>query len=116
MSYNGGLKAHSLKVRTKYRRVFVGVCTEVERSIKEGSEITGAPGQPRATSNLYFSWIGRFVSPFKWIFGTSTTTYAKPVEDNVRGVRFRNHGSHSVSLTLFGADRILREVTRRENV
>ncbi len=113
MTYNGGISAHAAKVNTRYHRVFVGVCTEVERSVKDGSELTGASGQPRDTSNLYFSWIGKFLSRFSWRLATNVE-YAPIVEENVRGVQFRNHGPHSVAMTILGADRILQTVTERQ--
>jgi hypothetical protein len=112
MAYNGGIATHARKVPVRYRQVFGGVCAEVGRSIRDGSEITGAPGQPRRTSNLYFSWIDRFLAPFRWEIATNVE-YAVYVEDNTRGVRFRNGGAHSVKLTLLGAPRIIQAVTTR---
>ncbi|WP_353267472.1 hypothetical protein [Gemmatimonas sp.] len=112
MSYNGGIATHSRAVKTRHRQVFGGLCAELGRSIRDGSEITGAPGQPRKTSNLYFSWIDRFLAPFRWEMATNVK-YAGFVEDNVRGVTFRNGGPHSVKLTILGAPRVLDVVVTR---
>lgn len=122
MRYNGGIALHAANVRTRYREVFAGVCAEVERSVKDGSELTGAPGQPRRTSTLYFSWIGRFLAPFRWQLSTSIA-YAQPIEEGMndratfdpsRGdPRSTVGGYHSISLTLLAVDRVLAAVTRR---
>ena len=112
MSYNGGIATHSRKVQTRHRQVFGGLCSELGRSIRDGSEITGAPGQPRKTSNLYFSWIDRFTAPFRWEIATNVL-YALWIEDNTRNVTFRNGGPHSVKLTILGANRVLAAVTER---
>lgn len=112
MTYNGGIAAHQQTVKTRFRRVFVGVALEVEQSVKEGSTITGAPGQPVDTGYLRASWIPQFLSLWTWLL-SSNAAYAKDVEDNVRNVRFRNHGPHSVKLTYAGFDRIVAAVTAR---
>ena len=112
MAYNGGIATHSRKVQVRHRQVFGGLAGELGRSIRDGSELTGAPGQPRKTSNLYFSWIDRFTAPFRWEIAPNVE-YAPYVEENVRGVRFRNGGPHSVKLTILGANRVLAAVLDR---
>lgn len=112
MTYNNGIAVHQAKVKTRYRNVFIGMTLDVERSIKEGSPVTGAPGQPRDTSNLFHSWIPRFLSQYVWQLATNVS-YAQFVEDNVNGVTFQNHGPHSVKLTIAGADKLLDAVVKR---
>lgn len=110
--YNGGIKRHADRVQPKYRRVFVAFCNDVGSSIRDGSPVTGAPGQPRRTSNLYLSWIDEFLSRFRWQMSTNVS-YAPFVEDNVRNVRFRNGGAHSVKLTILGANRLMQVANER---
>ncbi|WP_353268007.1 hypothetical protein [Gemmatimonas sp.] len=112
MPYNGGIATHSRKVQVRHKQVFGGLTSELGRSIRDGSELTGAPGQPRRTSNLYFSWIDRFLAPFRWQIATNVS-YAPFVEDAVRGQRFRNGGPHSLKLTILGANRVLAAVLER---
>ena len=105
----------------RLREAFVVSTDEVRRSVVEGSELTGAPGQPVDTGALARSWQPEFVSPTLWRIsatGLDPATgkkvgYAEHVEDNVRGVTFRNHGAHSVRLTRTGWDRIVEAVARR---
>lgn len=112
MAYNGGIATHSRKVQVRHQQVFGALTSELGRSVRDGSELTGAPGQPRKTSNLYFSWIDRFTAPFRWEIATNVK-YATVIEDNPRGVRFRNGGPHSVKLTILGANRVLAAVLER---
>lgn len=110
--YNGGINAHRASVKTRFRRVFVGVTLECERSVKEGSTLTGAPGQPVDTGYLRASWIPEFLTRWTWVFFTNAS-YARDVENNVRNVRFRNHGPHSVKLTFAAFGQIVAAVARR---
>lgn len=84
---------------------------EIHRSIVFGSEITGAPGQPVDTSNLRDSWIPQHLGPMQWQ-DTTNVDYAQHVEDNVRGVTFKNHGPHSVKMTKAGYDNIVETVLK----
>jgi len=99
---------------------FVLSTEEVRRSVVEGSPLTGAPGQPVDTGALARSWQDDFLSPTLWQIvatGVDPATgkkvgYAEIVEDNVRGVTFRNHGPHSVRLTRAGWPTIVAHVAR----
>jgi len=109
-SFDDALNRFALKLDARSRAVFVGVATEVQRSVVHGSEVTGAPGQPVDTGNLRDSWIPEFTSPTTWQT-TTNVGYAPIVEHNLRGVTFRNHGPHSVALTRVGFPRIVTKVT-----
>lgn len=109
MSFEGQLNDFARLVDRRIHDTFVGCATEVHRSVVEGSALTGAPGQPVDTGNLKGSWVPEFLSPTYW----QTTTgveYARHVEENVRGVKFKNHGPHSVALTRTGWPRIVAHV------
>jgi hypothetical protein len=98
MSFADQLEAHLRNIERRKKALFVNVVSHVEGSIKRGSAVTGAPGQPVDTANLLNSWQTEF--PQRWIAETTTNcVYAQPVEDNERGVTFKNHGAHSVKLT-----------------
>jgi hypothetical protein len=76
---------------------------EIVRSIKRGSELTGAPGQPVASSTLLNSWIERRESPTLWEFATAVE-YAEFIEDGGNDIgpftlRSEVGGFHSVKLT-----------------
>lgn len=76
---------------------------EVVRSIKRGSEITGAPGQPVDTSALLNSWIESRPAPNIWEFSTDLE-YAEYIEDGGNDLgpftlRSEVGGFHSVKLT-----------------
>jgi hypothetical protein len=110
MSFAEDIRRFTNRVETKTQAMFVGTATEALRSIQEGSEITGAPGQPVDTGNLRSSWNLSFESPTVALIATNTK-YAPYVEDNVRGVTFKNHGPHSVKLTIAGLPKIVAHVT-----
>jgi hypothetical protein len=106
MSYNGGIIAHAVKAKRKHKLLFLTMVTEVERSIRFGSEITGAPGQPVDTANLRDSWIGKYLSTWVWRISTNVE-YAPFIEDDIGNKNYRVGGPHSVKLTILGAQRIL---------
>ena len=106
MSYNGGIIAHAVKVRKRHKLLFQTFVVEVARSIRFGSELTGAPGQPVDTGALRDSWIDAYLSQWVWRISTSIQ-YAPYIEDDVGGHSYRVGGPHSVKLTILGAERIL---------
>lgn len=112
MSFSGDLRNFSLKLSARNREVFVGCVEEVTRSVVEGSEITASPGQPVDTGNLRASWHTTYESPTLATVATNVE-YAPYVEENVRGVTFKNHGPHSVALTVAGFGRIVDTVVKR---
>ncbi len=115
MSYDGGIIAHAIKVRKRHKVLFQTFTIEVARSIRFGSDLTGAPGQPVDTGTLRDSWIERYLSEWMWRISTSID-YAAYIEDDVGGHNYRVGGPHSVKLTVLGAERILaraKEVANR---
>ncbi len=104
------------------RDVFVDVTREVKRSLVEGSEITGAPGQPVRTGNLKNSFVDEFTSPETWEV-TTNVEYAPHIEagGNDRGPfdpsrgdpRSEVGGYHSAALTVAGFDRLVDVVAAR---
>lgn len=76
---------------------------EIARSIRRGSEITGAPGQPVQTGNLLASWVESRPSADVWEFSTPVE-YAVWIEDGGNDIsaftlRSEVGGFHSVKLT-----------------
>ena len=106
MSYDGGIARHTTLTTQRYRALFTGVTVDVGNSVRYGSPVTGAPGQPVRTGNLLRGWQDQFVGAWLWVLKTNVE-YARDVEDNVRGVAFRNHGPHSVALTVQGFPRLV---------
>lgn len=94
------------KVMTRSQAVFVNTASHAFESIVNGSPVTGAPGQPVDTGNLRASWQLAFPDKTSATI-TTGVEYAPYVEDNVRGVAFKNHGPHSVKLTIAGLDKII---------
>lgn len=88
--------------------------TEVRRSVVEGSELTGAPGQPVDIGTLRGSWTDKKVAPMVWEL-TSGLVYTKSIEDGVSyahggtplTLRSPVGGFHSVKLTRAGWDQIV---------
>lgn len=114
MSFSDDLRRFREDLKRKHDAVFAGVVTEVHRSIVEGSEITGAPGQPVETGHLRASWNTRFLGPHTAVISTNVE-YAPIIEENLRGARFRSKrgGAHSVALTVLGFQNIIDHVVRR---
>lgn len=108
--------------------VFTGVAQEAQRSIVEGSELTGSPGQPVDTQKLQGSWQLVYDSPNVAVIGTNVE-YAESIEDGQQApytkkngthvtpgpITFRSAvgGAHSVKLTVAGMDRIVDAVKSR---
>lgn len=98
--------------------VFTGSGDQAFRSVVEGSEITGAPGQPVDPENdpnagkLRDSWTKERRDDNTIVIATDVD-YAPKVEDNIEGAHFRNHGPHSKKLTEAGWPRIVDVVAAR---
>lgn len=111
MPWNPPLSRIAAERERNVRDVFLGVTSEVERSVVEGSELTGAPGQPVDTGTLRASWAGTFASPSRWSLSTNIE-YAPVIEDNARGATLRSAvgGFHSVKKTVLGFPNIVTAV------
>lgn len=98
------------RVETNTRAAYVRTAELVHESVVHGSPVTSAPGQPIATGNLRASW-NLTVGPTEALIATNVE-YAPIIEHNVRGATFRNHGAHSVALTVQGFDRLVAQAVR----
>ncbi len=123
MSFSDDLRKFAEDFKRDHDAVFAGVVTEVHRSIVEGSEITGAPGQPVDTGHLRASWTTEFVSPREAVISTNVE-YAVTIEENLRGAKVSSKdkygkpkpeigGFHSVALTVMGFEKIVEHVVQR---
>ncbi len=111
------MRRATLQLEAMTRDVFVGVVGELQRSIVEGSELTGAPGQPVDTGALRASWQTVFDSPTAATIGTNLV-YAPAIEDGVGEhgpltLRSPVGGFHSVAHTVTNAGRVVDAVTSR---
>lgn len=116
-SFRDQLREWSAKVHTQNAAVFDGVVEEVRRSIVDGSELTGAPGQPVDTGTLKASWITDRPDANTATIATNVD-YAPYIEDggNSRGpftLRSEVGGFHSVAQTAANFDRIVSAVASR---
>jgi hypothetical protein len=98
------------KIKARSQAVFVNVASRAHAGIVNGDPLTGALGQPVDTGNLRDSWQLQFESPTAALISTNVE-YAPIIEDNVRGVTFKNHGPHSVRLTIAGLGKIVEAET-----
>lgn len=93
---------------------------EVVRSVKYGSELTGAPGQPVDTSNLVNSWTESFPSQYEWLFATNVeyAIYIEHGSNDIAAFTLRSEvgGFHSVKLTIASWDRIAEFAARKASV
>lgn len=116
-SFSDQLRTFTAKITASSQAVFTGTVEEATRSIVEGSEITGAPGQPVDTGTLKGSWQTWYDDPNTATIGTNVE-YAPYIEDggNSRGpftLRSEVGGWHSVAQTRAGLQRIVDVVTAR---
>jgi hypothetical protein len=120
MSFERQIDAFRLKLDARTKRVFTDSCEQVERSLVEGSEITGAPGQPVDTGFLRAeAFKSDFTSKTTWEV-TTNAVYAPSIEDGISyahgGVpltlRSAVGGFHSAKLTRNGWQRIVDHVAQ----
>lgn len=110
MSFGAELRAAVEKAQRRERALFTNVVSAVETSIKAGSPVTGAPGQPVDTGNLIGSWTTQFEGPRQALVSTNVD-YAPSIEDNERGATLRSEvgGFHSVRLTRAGFEKLVHD-------
>lgn len=97
--------------------VFNGVVADALASIKYGSPVTGAPGQPVVEGTLLASWELERPSADVAIIG-SDSPYANPIEHGTGKfgpltLHATTGGFHSVKLTRAGMRRILADRVQR---
>lgn len=117
MSFADDLHRFSLTTEDRLNGVFVGVASEVQRSVVEGSELTGAPGQPVDTGNLRTSWHLDFADEATAEISTNVE-YAPAIEDGVgphgpMTLRSAVGGFHSVAQTVNNFDKIVESERRK---
>lgn len=99
--FNRGLEKFIEIVFEREERLFGQVQRHIERSIREGSEVTGAPGQPVKTGRLLGSWKRFGTLASRDVVFASALVYAPIIEDNWRQATLRSKvgGFHSVKIT-----------------
>jgi hypothetical protein len=121
MTFQGDIARFVAKTVIKQKFIFLHVANGMHTSIKEGSKVTGSPGQPVATvggGQLKNSWQLSFLD----LFLASTTTpiiYARGIEEQVDlrtgnqlTLRSEVGGFHSVKLTRAGYQKLVRAAAR----
>jgi hypothetical protein len=113
-----------LQVGNVSKEIFDGVVAEADRSIRFGSEITSAPGQPVDSGTDLASWQTTFESPTRAVIATNLD-YAEGIEEGLGSKgqpvtygaaghgRSTVGGSHSVKITVASLPRIVEVVTAR---
>lgn len=116
-AFQKDLKKFTLKADRITRGTFVNATTEVQRSVVEGSEVTGAPGQPVDTGTLKNSFTAQFTGRDTWET-TTNLVYAPFIEDGVRpdgvslSLRSKVGGFHSAKLTRAGWGKIVEKAAQ----
>ncbi len=115
MSFDGDIARFRDKVRERGQDLHNRVCDLAFSSIVEGSELTGAPGQPVQTGALKGSWQNVIDGPLERRIVTNLV-YAPQIEDGSRDgreltLRSPVGGFHSVALTRAGWERIVERAT-----
>src|SRR5512143_3654198 len=114
-AFGDAVRKWTLNVEAGLHDVFVNTAVAVLDSIRDGSIVTGAPGQPVQTGTLRGSWQLTFPSPTTaMVFsGGAASAYNWQIEDGVswRGtpltLRSQVGGFHSVQLTIMNFDRLV---------
>lgn len=113
MTFLSDIARHQLNRDRRYRKIFIACTEEVTRSVVEGSEITGAPGQPVQFGTLKGSWIPSFPAPDVWRLVTKLV-YAPVIEVLPEAsIRSPVGGTRSVAKTITGWPKIVEVVGRR---
>lgn len=113
MTFSADVGRFIEKVRKRGDALYVNCVSAVGTSIRMGSPITGAPGQPVQTGALLNSWHTTFRGPVAEI--STNLEYAEPIETNERGMTIRSAvgGNHSVALTRAGWPSIVEDEARK---
>lgn len=111
MTFSDDIARFIAKTEQKFVAVREGVDTETFRSMRDGSEITGAPGVPISSGKLHDSYTME-KSGDETVMG-SDSPYAQAVEENWGEVVYHNGGPHSTELTVLGFPRIVETVVGR---
>ena len=117
MGFADELKAFSVKATNRLPQVVSATGVLALGSIKVGSALTGAPGQPVDTSNLLNSWELEMESPTVAVVSTNVE-YAPAIEDGVGPngpltLRSAVGGFHSRKQTMAGGQKLVDEAVRQ---
>lgn len=122
MEFERGMRTFIMVAAEHLQDVLIAGTLRVHESIRVGSPLTAAPGQPVDTSNLLGSWQYEFDdagNPTKARVVTPVE-YAEAVEEGVGpngprvyGAKNGIGGSHSVKLTALAWPKIVAHETRR---
>jgi hypothetical protein len=106
MSFREECRAAGREIDQEDAAIFDGVVDLAFESIVHGSPLTGAPGQPVRSGELRDSWETERPSATEARIATDHPA-APVIEDDLGNRHYRNHGPHSVKLTLASIDRII---------
>ena len=117
-TWEDGIAKFQLKIDTRSKAIFANTAFKIRDSVKFGSPITGAPGQPVDTGNLRSSWQLTHPEPFLARL-TTNVNYAPHIESGIgKGGQMVLHskegGFHSVKMTIAGFDRIVKRAVAEE--
>lgn len=114
-----GLDRFKVTTKTRAQIVFDGASRAALASIRLGSPITGAPGQPVDSEDLLKSWRMEPESPTVNVIFTDSP-YAQSNEDGIARpgggpyiLRSKRGGRHSVKLTIMGFPRIVADIVAK---
>lgn len=119
MSFADQLQRFAKKAEKNEQATFVGTVVELRDSIKNGSELTGAPAMPVAPGQFARSGALRdsvtvsYSDPNNAVIYT-TSPYAEDVENNAKGHQFNVGGPHGWKLTAAAAPRVVEAVAKRQ--
>jgi hypothetical protein len=115
MSIKDDLNRHRVNTKKAAHRAFVTATETVHLSIVDGHPITGAPGQPIQSGDLWDSFVPSFLSRYLWQDVTNLI-YAPIIEDAI-GITLRSPvgGFHSVKMTRSAWQRIVDDAITRNN-
>lgn len=112
MSFADDITRFNRKVEGLVDEVFVNSANAAHASIKYGSPVTGAPGQPVASGETRDSWGEGPEFPSRDVAVIATADpNARRVEDGLE--HYRNHGPHSLALTIVGFPQLVSAEVRK---
>lgn len=117
MGFQADVQKFADETRKRQQAVFAGVVQESFRSIRDGSPITGSPGQPVVTGGMRDSW--RIIVEGQRVLLVTNHPGAPAIEYATRKghalmVHSSHGGSHSLVLTKVGFQNIVDVVVQNE--
>lgn len=122
MAFSEGLREFQRVLEHRRRDVLIVATLTAHESIKLGSPVTGAAGQPVRSGNLKNSWQYEFDNPTEPTSSVVSTNveYAVPIEEGAgpfgpMHLRSQVGGFHSVAQTVAGWLRVVAHAVRVVN-